>query len=86
MADDIRNAKATTGVTGSTAFEVGTIKNVTVVVQAPRKTFGTNNFIDEAQYTSYNRASGVHPNAIDKIKDKYDGRFDDFRYYTGDSA
>lgn len=82
MADDIRNAKATTGVTGSTAFEVGTIKNGTVVVKAPLKSSSSNNFINEPEYTSYNRASGVHPYAIDKIKDKYDARFDDPTYYS----
>ena len=59
------------------------IKVGTPVVQAPVKTFGTNNFVDEDQYTSYTRESGIHPYAHDKINSKYDIRFDDPTYYGG---
>ena len=76
MANDINNAKS--GATDNT----GDIKIGTVVVQAPMKTFTTNNFINEDTYTAYTRPSGAHIYGIDKIQDKYDIRFDDNTYYT----
>ena len=76
MAIDIINTKK--GGTNQHNIKVGT-----PVVQAPIKTFGTNNFVDEDQYTSYTRESGIHPYAHDKISTKYDARFDDPTYYGG---
>ena len=76
MAIDIINTKK--GGTNQHNIKVGT-----PVVQAPIKTFGTNNFVDEDQYTSYTRESGIHPYAHDKINAKYDIRFDDPTYYGG---
>jgi len=76
MAIDIINAK--TGGTNQHNIKVGT-----PIVQAPVKTFGTNNFVDEDQYSSYIRESGIHPYAHDKINAKYDTRFDDPTYYGG---
>ena len=81
MANDIQNITAGAG-GGSTAYFTASIKSGTVVVQAPMKTFGTNNFINEDTYTAYTRASGTHMDGIDKIKDKYDARFDDPTYYS----
>ena len=78
MATDIQNITAGAG-GGSTAYFTASIKSGTVVVQAPMKTFGTNNFINENAYT---RPSGTHVYGIDKIKDKYDARFDDPTYYS----
>ena len=76
MAIDIINTKK--GGTNQHNIKVGT-----PVVQAPIKTFGTNNFVDEDQYTSYTRESGIHPYAHDKINAKYTARFDDPVYYGG---
>jgi len=76
MAVDIINAKS--GGSNQHNIKVGT-----PIVQAPIKTFGTNNFVDEDQYSSYMRESGVHPYAHDKINAKYDSRFDDPTYYGG---
>ena len=76
MAVDIINAKK--GGSNQHNIKIGT-----PVVQAPIKTFGTNNFIDEDQYTSYTRESGIHQYAHDKINSKYDTRFDDPTYYGG---
>tara|TARA_Y100001963_G_C6574648_1_gene350539 strand:- start:261 stop:506 length:246 start_codon:yes stop_codon:yes gene_type:complete len=81
MATDIQNITAGAG-GGSTAYFTASIKSGTVVVQAPMKTFGTNNFINENAYTAYTRPSGTHIYGIDKIKDKYDARFDDPTYYS----
>ena len=75
MAVDIINAKS--GGSNQHNIKVGT-----PIVQAPIKTFGTNNFVDEDQYSSYIRESGIHPYAHDKINAKYDTRFDDPTYYS----
>ena len=48
MATDIQNITAGAG-GGSTAYFTASIKSGTVVVQAPMKTFGTNNFIGPAK-------------------------------------
>ena len=58
MADDINTC---TGFGSNDADKriTGPIKNGTPVVQAPRKSFNTNNFVDEDTYTAYTRRSGA---------------------------
>ena len=77
MANDINNA------TGGAGTVTGDITYGRPVVQAPMKTFGTNNVVDDdTSYNAHTRTYNVHPYGIHKIKDKYDARFDDPTYYS----
>ncbi len=70
MANDIANISGTI------------IKHGTVVVGAPRKTASTNNTIDNSDYDR----DANHFAGITRMQAHYDARFDDPRYYTGDTA
>ena len=76
MANDINN------VTGGAGTVTGDITYGRPVVLGPRKTSATNNVVnDDTSYNAYTRTYTKHKDAIDKIKDKYDSRFDDPTYY-----
>ena len=76
MANDINNA------TGGAGTVTGNVTYGRPVVQAPMKTFTANNVVSEDTYNAYTRVVSEHPHAMNKIKDKYDNRFDDPTYYS----
>jgi hypothetical protein len=80
MADDINTC---TGFGSNDADKrvTGAIKYGNPVVQAPRKSSTTNNFVSESTYTAYTRPSGSQA-GIGNIKGRYDARFDDPTYYS----
>tara|TARA_A100001515_G_C4490975_1_gene183309 strand:+ start:24 stop:239 length:216 start_codon:yes stop_codon:yes gene_type:complete len=70
MANDIANISGTTIRVGS------------VVVKAPKKSATSNNTIANSDYDR----DSSHFFGITNIQAKYDARFDDPRYYSGDTA
>ena len=80
MADDITTCPGF-GSNDADKRITGPIKNGTPVVQAPRKSFNTNNFVDEDTYTAYTRPSGAQFGILN-IRGRYDSRFDDPTYYS----
>ena len=79
MANDINTPKGAGS--GCDSLVTGSIKYGNPVVQAPRKSSTSNNFVDEHTYTAYTKASG-DSTGIGNIKGRYDARFDDPTYYS----